>query len=272
MPEFTSKQREKLADEKEAMPDGSYPIRNRADLKNAIQAFGRSKNPEKTKAWIKRRARELDAEDLIPESWLKHSDDSDYLVHYGVLGMKWGVRKDKNYKYTSMKTKRLTKKAAKAKSQGKSNASKIAAKANASKQSDKNRLSYAKKTSVGKAIGQNLLMGPIGALSYQKMRANGTSRGKAALVYSLSMLVGGAAGGLVSGTAAGLAGNALANSIVAQVNAGTLTAEQATSKLLAQLAVTNTASAAAGNSVGGAITYAPGSRATTKSSKKKTKK
>lgn len=94
MPEFTTKQREKLAEEDEAMPDGSYPIRNRADLKRAIQAFGRSKNPEKTKAWIKKRARELDAEDLIPESWLEHfDDDSEYLIHYGVMGMKWGVRR-----------------------------------------------------------------------------------------------------------------------------------------------------------------------------------
>lgn len=112
MPEFTTKQREKLVEEDEAMPDGSYPIRNRADLKRAIQAFGRSKNPAKTKAWIKKRARELDAEDLIPESWLEHMDDSEYLVHYGVLGMKWGVRRASSNK-TSFSTKRKAKKDAK---------------------------------------------------------------------------------------------------------------------------------------------------------------
>lgn len=109
MAEFTSKQREKLAEEKEAMPDGSYPIRNRSDLKNAIQAFGRSKNPEKTKAWIKKRARELGAEDLIPDSWkeVAHMDDSTYLVHYGVMGMKWGVRKAAKYEKKAAKSSRL---------------------------------------------------------------------------------------------------------------------------------------------------------------------
>lgn len=67
--EFSEKQRKKLAKKKEAQPDGSFPIRNVADLKNAIQAVGRSKDIEKTKHWIKKRAKELGKEDLLPDTW-----------------------------------------------------------------------------------------------------------------------------------------------------------------------------------------------------------
>ena len=67
--EFSTEQREKLADKKEALPDGSYPIRNASDLKNAIQAYGRAKDKAKAKAWIKRRAKELGKEGSLPEEW-----------------------------------------------------------------------------------------------------------------------------------------------------------------------------------------------------------
>jgi len=51
------------------MPDGSFPIKTVKDLKNAIQAFGRAKDPAKAKAHIKARAKALGKEDLIPDNW-----------------------------------------------------------------------------------------------------------------------------------------------------------------------------------------------------------
>lgn len=100
MPDFPAKQRQKLADKGQAMPGGGFPIRNRADLQRAIQAIGRANNPDAAKAWIKKRAKELNAMDLIPESWnASHGDkpllsDLVALEHHGIKGMKWGVRKE----------------------------------------------------------------------------------------------------------------------------------------------------------------------------------
>jgi hypothetical protein len=67
--EFPPKEREKLAKNDKAMPDGSFPIANEKDLKNAIQAIGRAKNPGAAKAHIKRRANALGRADLIPPNW-----------------------------------------------------------------------------------------------------------------------------------------------------------------------------------------------------------
>lgn len=67
--EFSEDRRRELAESGEAMPDGSYPIVNEEDLRNAIQAIGRAKDPEATKRHIRKRARALGKEDLIPEEW-----------------------------------------------------------------------------------------------------------------------------------------------------------------------------------------------------------
>ena len=67
--EYTGETREDYAKRGLAMEDGSYPIRDVGDLKNAIQAFGRAKNPDATKKHIKKRARALGATELLPDNW-----------------------------------------------------------------------------------------------------------------------------------------------------------------------------------------------------------
>lgn len=69
--EFSQAERDKAADSGAALPDGSYPIKTKADLKNAIQAFGRAKDKAKVKAHIKARAKALGATDMLPEDWGK---------------------------------------------------------------------------------------------------------------------------------------------------------------------------------------------------------
>ena len=116
MLEFSTDQRKELSAKKMSLPDRSYPIRNVSDLKNAIASFGRAKNPELTKKWIIKRAKELDATDLLPEAWgvdsveqFEKDSDSD-IMHFGVLGMKWGVRKKKNSVSRKEQKKRANKK------------------------------------------------------------------------------------------------------------------------------------------------------------------
>lgn len=80
--DFSDKERERLAGTGAAMPDGSFPIQNVADLKNAIHAYGRAKDKAKAKAHIISRARSLGATSELPEDWTKRAkpiakDDGD---------------------------------------------------------------------------------------------------------------------------------------------------------------------------------------------------
>lgn len=52
-----------------ALPDASFPIANRADLRNAIHAFAYAKRQPITKAHIITRARALDATSMLPPEW-----------------------------------------------------------------------------------------------------------------------------------------------------------------------------------------------------------
>lgn len=67
--EFSSVEREAMAKRGEALPDGSFPIASKADLENAIDAFGRAKDKGEAKAHIIKRAKELDATELLPADW-----------------------------------------------------------------------------------------------------------------------------------------------------------------------------------------------------------
>lgn len=67
--EFKQGERKDLAKKGSAMPDGSFPIKNASDLRNAIKAVGRAKNPAAAKSHIKKRAKALGLEDLLPDGW-----------------------------------------------------------------------------------------------------------------------------------------------------------------------------------------------------------
>lgn len=69
--EFSTKMREQMAEEGMAMPDGSFPIKSRQDVRNAIRAVGRAPAGKRAavRQHIKKRARALNCEELIPEGW-----------------------------------------------------------------------------------------------------------------------------------------------------------------------------------------------------------
>ena len=68
---YSEEQRMSMAEEGMALPDGSFPIKNADDLKNAIMAYGRAKDKVAAKAHIIKRATELDMNALIPDSWME---------------------------------------------------------------------------------------------------------------------------------------------------------------------------------------------------------
>ena len=77
---FDESKRTEYAKLGQAMPDGSYPITDVEDLENAIKAYGRAKDKEAVKAFIIRRAHELDAVDKLPASWLEDAKEALQIV------------------------------------------------------------------------------------------------------------------------------------------------------------------------------------------------
>lgn len=71
MTDYSKKSRNAQAKSGQAMPDGSYPIKNVNDLHNAIRAVGRGRNNshDAIRRHIIRRAIALGARNAIPSDW-----------------------------------------------------------------------------------------------------------------------------------------------------------------------------------------------------------
>ena len=67
---FNEDMRTQMAQEGKALPDGSFPISNVEDLKNAISAYGRASDKEAAKKHIMKQAKALGQEKLIPANWV----------------------------------------------------------------------------------------------------------------------------------------------------------------------------------------------------------
>jgi len=64
--EYSEEERKEMAKNGEALPDGSFPIADKTDLENAIQAYGRASNQSAAAKHIVKRAKSLGLEDMIP--------------------------------------------------------------------------------------------------------------------------------------------------------------------------------------------------------------
>ena len=86
--DYSTEQRKEMAAKGLALPDGSFPIKNIKDLKNAILSYGRSTDHSEVAKFIAKRAKALGAEDLIPDTEnfqkaLKETDKKgEYIPYY----------------------------------------------------------------------------------------------------------------------------------------------------------------------------------------------
>lgn len=120
------------------------------------------------------------------------SSYGNYLAHYGVLGMKWGVHRAKVNQT----------KAANARAKG--DAEKAAKYANKAKNIEQkhidrtNRKTYnkVKNTSTAELVGQSLVFGTYGALKYNQALASGMDRGESILTGILGSGVNTVTGGI----------------------------------------------------------------------------
>lgn len=67
--QYTGDYRRKLAADGLALPDGSFPVVNVADLETAVKAFSRAGSRTAAKRHLTKRAKELGKADLLPADW-----------------------------------------------------------------------------------------------------------------------------------------------------------------------------------------------------------
>lgn len=70
MSDYTAEQRRQMAKDGEALPDGSFPIKTKADVESAVKMLGLYKGDKaKAKAHIVKRAKAIGATDALPPTW-----------------------------------------------------------------------------------------------------------------------------------------------------------------------------------------------------------
>ncbi len=68
--DYSQEERDNMAKTGEAMADGSFPIKDKEDLENAVKLVHMSDHPDKAKEHVKKRAKALGATDSLPADWV----------------------------------------------------------------------------------------------------------------------------------------------------------------------------------------------------------